>query len=194
MAELNEKIPGDNAIFLYNSINRDINIKAGHKIHGKKLKNKNEMTSELQDELSKFKEYLKKQSYIFSDLEEYRDIPFIGIPTRRVKLNTPILKEKEWLSIKSMDDFIQAFENVLKTGSNGRFEIPDSLVNSTLGIKILEDLKKTSFSQKVFCHNYLNWKSIVLKNDSLYGVINWQYAGYYPPEFEDILEKYMEFI
>ena len=39
MAELNEKIPGDNAIFLYNSINRDINVKAGHKIHGKKLKN-----------------------------------------------------------------------------------------------------------------------------------------------------------
>ena len=67
MAELNEKIPGDNAIFLYNSINRDINVKAGHKIRGKKLKN--EMTSELQDELSKFKEYLKKIRAYAIDME-----------------------------------------------------------------------------------------------------------------------------
>ncbi|KXN73188.1 hypothetical protein CONCODRAFT_3853 [Conidiobolus coronatus NRRL 28638] len=52
---------------------------------------------------------------------------------------------------------------------------------------ILNELKSTTFSDSVFCHNYLCYKCFVLKKNKLIGITNWQYAGYYPPEFEDII-------
>jgi thiamine kinase-like enzyme len=71
--------------------------------------------------------------------------------------------------------------------------IPSVLHNTDLGKNILHELKNAKFSSNVFCHNYLCYKSFVLKNNKLIGVKNWEYAGFYPPEFEDIIQKHLEF-
>ncbi|CAO3622256.1 unnamed protein product [Cunninghamella echinulata] len=61
--------------------------------------------------------------------------------------------------------------------------------SSCVNNQLFCDLKNTAYSDNLFCHNYLCYKSFVVKNNKLIGIRNWQYAGFFPPEFEDIKES-----
>jgi thiamine kinase-like enzyme len=133
----------------------------------------------------KFKSYLRtlKEKRHWSHPLPYGILGRIGN-----YINTPILNTG---GLCDIDDFVQCYEETINGSSVG--SIPKSLTDTDLGRNILEELKSTKFSSKyVFCHNALYYKSFVLKDNKLIGIRNWQYAGFYPPEFENIIAKYLD--
>jgi hypothetical protein len=104
------------------------------------------------------------------------------------EINVPIIKD---ISVSTINGLIYSYEEEMQ--QSAPLHIPSVLHNTDLGKNILHELKNTKFSSNVFCHNYLCYKSFVLKNNKLIGVKNWEYAGFYPPEFEDIIQKHLEF-
>jgi thiamine kinase-like enzyme len=93
-------------------------------------------------------------------------------------------------SISDIDDFIFFYEKCINGERQGY--IPKSLTDTDLGKNILDELKNAKFSNYVFCHNALHYKSFVIKDNKLIGIRNWKYAGFYPFEFEDIVAKYLD--
>jgi hypothetical protein len=87
---------------------------------------------------------------------------------------------------------------ILQTSNDGEYGMHDLISElrkrGTCSDKLIDELDSAHFSKAVFCHNYLNYKSFVLdrKQGRLIGIKNWQYAGFYPPEFEDIVQPYLE--
>lgn len=98
--------------------------------------------------------------------------------------NFTVDKNVQWIS----NCFNAAFE------MHDKYPVcPKSLINTKLGRRILADLKAATYSDYVFSHNYLCYKSFVLNNQGkLIGIKNWQYAGWYPPELEQIIVKYID--
>jgi hypothetical protein len=103
----------------------------------------------------------------------------------RINVYTPIYQT---LGVDDMDDFVAYFEKTL----HGEARVGSIAVSTEIGEAILHQLKNAHFSHNVFCHNYLCYKSFVLKNNKLIGIRNWQYAGFYPPELEDIMRPYLD--
>ncbi|KAI8578371.1 hypothetical protein K450DRAFT_247568 [Umbelopsis ramanniana AG] len=143
---------------------------------------------EIMQDAMKFKEHLRSASslpYWVKFLGMHRDEVgmFHGIVT-------PI--------IRCFSDYLAYLIDDFEKGVNGTFNhpnagVPPDLIETQLGKTILNELRNTTFSKDyVFCHNALYYKSFVLKDNKLIGIRNWQYAGFYPPEFEDIIHKYLE--
>ncbi|KAH8548389.1 hypothetical protein BGW37DRAFT_181628 [Umbelopsis sp. PMI_123] len=144
---------------------------------------------EIMRDAMSFKEHLRSQSRI-SYLGK-----LLGITRFEIGLiegvRTPIILS----DCDCMERLICNFEK----GVDGKFNypragLPPDLIGTELGHTILNELKNTSFSEDyIFCHNALYYKSFVLKDNKLIGIRNWQYAGFYPPEFEEVTYKYLEF-
>jgi hypothetical protein len=140
---------------------------------------------EIMNKANQFKHYLrtlkvKKPSWLYPS--EHDKVGRIGN-----SVNTPIGDER---FIYCIDDFIYSFEKRINGECQGH--IPKSLTDTDLGRNILDELKNAKFSTNVFCHNYLCYKSFVVKDNKLIGIRNWQYAGFFPPEFEDIIQTYLD--
>jgi hypothetical protein len=72
--------------------------------------------------------------------------------------------------------------------------INEKLLKTDMGYKLCHELCSTVFTDNVFCHNYLRYDSFIVNNNKLVGIKNWDYCGYYPKEFEIIIQRYLEFI
>jgi hypothetical protein len=137
----------------------------------------------------KFKEHIRSASSL-----PYLG-KFLGMQRSEVGLYDGIVTP----IIRCHSDYLTYLIDDFEKGVDGRFNhpkagLPPDLVETNLGKTILKELRNTTFSKDyIFCHNALYYKSFVLKNSKLIGIRNWQYAGFYPPEFEDIVHKYLEF-
>jgi hypothetical protein len=181
----------------YKSFNKSYNdIIVGEDIEGDKFDTFEEWNAypykyEIMNEAMKFKEHLRKISYVrwFRDVKR---LDRLGLPNMTFyKFNTPIIYPLKNNTIHKMNGLLREFEKCVN-GNNDEFQCPSSLVNTKLGLKLLSELKEAKFTDNIFCHNALYYKSFVVKNNKLVGIRNWQYAGYFPPEFEDIIAKYLD--
>jgi hypothetical protein len=198
MARIGESFKGYNAIFLYNIMkdSASYHILAGQDLEGDRIHSLEEWNAypykaEIERDVEDFKKFLVRESLSFRHAEEHRSECFLGIQFNLVPLNTPILYDVR-RRVGDIDKFISAFSSAID-GKKSKYKV--KLTNNLdleVAKSILYDLKNTKFSPSVFCHCFLNYKSLVLKDNKLIGITNWQYAGYYPPEFEAIIEKYME--
>lgn len=175
----------------YNKLGGNYFIKVGEEIEGDIFEtledwNKYPYKDKIIKEVNQFKHYLRT---LKEKRPWYYPSPSCLIGRCGNRTTTPIYQT---CSIWDIDDFINSYEECINGKQIGR--IPNSLTNTDLGRNILEELKESKFSEYVFCHNALYYKSFVVKNDQLIGIRNWQYAGFYPPEFEDIVQKYLEYI
>ncbi|CAO3648015.1 unnamed protein product [Cunninghamella echinulata] len=127
-------------------------------------------------------------------LEEWYSNPY------KYEIMADALKFKQYLRTHTdfyIHNFVTEFERLVNGSKYHTTIIPDSLVNTNLGHKILNDIKTCNdilIQGNALCHNALYYKSFILKNNKLIGIKNWQYAGYYPPALEDIIHRYLEYI
>jgi len=121
---------------------------------------------------------------------ELQGLNFIGT-CDTWRICTPILEGSG--AADDMPGFIRVFELAIQQETK-YFKAPKTLVGTELGQTILNELKNTEFGLNVFCHNALDYNSFVVINGKLSGIVNWQYAGYYPQEFEDLIVKYLSVI
>lgn len=147
---------------------------------------------EIMNDAMKFKNYLRTLKEVNGYLN--RMIANIPIDIGRIgETNiTPILESTKLTS--SIEGYIRDFDSTINNINKYGGVAPKSLINTDLGNRILRDLNNTYYSENVFCHNALYYKSFVLRDNKLIGIRNWQYAGFYPPEFEDVVHKYLEYI
>jgi thiamine kinase-like enzyme len=117
-----------------------------------------------------FREYLRN----ISKPRWYNKHSELGMYPKRVC--TPFFKSKFSIYI---GEYINYYKKIARTDLEKR---------------ILEELKSIQYSKNVFCHNALYYKSFIVKDNKLVGIRNWEYAGYYPPEFEDIISRYLEYL
>ncbi|CAO3613873.1 unnamed protein product [Cunninghamella echinulata] len=117
---------------------------------------------------------------------------YIGMYPRPVI--TPIIKFELMERIETIYDLIKEFELNVTGKRGGKGSIPDILKGTIIGNAILKELKETHYSENVFCHNNLYYKNFIIKENKLIGIDHWECSGFYPPEFEDIIQRYLEFI
>ena len=104
--------------------------------------------------------------------------------------NTPIY----YSEINFINEFIKRFgQGVRDEPHNGI--IPKSLIQTRLGYTIYQELTDAipTFTNNVFCHGCLRYDSFIVRDNKLVGIRNWEYAGYYPPEFDTIIQRYLEY-
>jgi hypothetical protein len=197
MARSKEVFKGYNALSLYSEMKMKRNYHIigakdieGEKIHSLEEWNAHAYKAEIEEDVKEFKKFLRQDPSVQDIADDYITKYFLGVQFKGVILNTPILYDPE-REVGDIQDLILAFSSAIEGENKYGVEVPD-ILKSELGNKILHDLKSTTYSPSVFCHCYLNYKSLVLQDNKLIGITNWQYAGYYPPEFESIIEKYME--
>ena len=144
----------------------------------------------IMNEAMEFKQYLRKISKP-NVLQTYLGILHteLGRCHEYSLVDTPIIEEFR-------GDFIEYLIKDYEKAVYGElgYSVPSSLVNTDIGKKILYNLKNTKYSDLVFCHNALYYKSFIVKDNRLIGIRNWKYAGLYPPEFEDAVHPYLEYI
>lgn len=146
---------------------------------------------EVMAEAMRFKEHLRKISYVkwFRDAKRLNRL---GLPDRSFyRFSTPIIHSTSSKTVYKMDALLREFEKCVSADATD-FECPASLVKTELGQTILSELQQASFTENVFCHNALYYKSFVVKGSKLVGIRNWQHAGYFPPEFEDVVHPHLE--
>ncbi|KXN68659.1 hypothetical protein CONCODRAFT_8980 [Conidiobolus coronatus NRRL 28638] len=142
----------------------------------------------------KYREHLHKitRSWIRS-FGLGNDLGLIHIEDYQIR--TPILEQQaDGEYISNMQHFISVFESIVKGRSVTGYYVPKCLIQTEPGYNLVCELKNAKYSRNVLCHNALCYKSFVLKNNQLHGITNWRYAGYYPPEFENIISKYLVFL
>lgn len=147
---------------------------------------------EIMNDAMKFKNYLRT----LKEVDGYFNRMIANIPIDIGRIGetniTPILESTKLTS--SIEGYIRDFDSTINNINKYGGVAPKSLINTDLGNRILRDLNNTYYSENVFCHNALYYKSFVLRDNKLIGIRNWQYAGFYPPEFEDVVHKYLEYI
>jgi hypothetical protein len=147
---------------------------------------------EIMNDAMKFKNYLRT----LKEVDGYFNRMIANIPIDIGRIGetniTPILESTKLTS--SIEGYIRDFDSTINNINKYGGAAPKSLINTDLGNRILRDLNNTYYSENVFCHNALYYKSFVLRDNKLIGIRNWQYAGFYPPEFEDVVHKYLEYI
>jgi hypothetical protein len=174
----------------YNKLGGNYFIEVGEEIKGDTFESLEEWNRyPYKDKIMKEANYFK---YYLRTLKEkkpwYYPSPSCLIGRCSNRIITPIYHT---CSLWDIDDFIFSYEECINGEQIG---IPKSLIDTDLGRNILEELKETKFSEYVFCHNALYYKSFVVKIDQLIGIRNWKYSGFYPSEFEDVIQKYLEYI
>lgn len=140
----------------------------------------------------KFKEYLRSLNEIEGFFNRIFNTPPFDIGRIGNVNRTPILEVDH--SCNNIESYIRNFDSSINKCNKLGAKVSPCLVQTDLGRRILNDLNNTEFSDNVFCHNALYYKSFVLKNNKLIGIKNWQYSGFYPPELEDIIQCYISYI
>lgn len=126
-----------------------------------------------------YKQAFKNQSTFLEDADPITNLEYARLLLKNAEMGN--LDEEHVLT--KLDQLCKVYQKV-----------PSHLIQSDLGKRILHDLKTTTYSKPVFCHNYLCPDSFIIKDKKLVAIRNWQYAGYYPPELEDIIHRYLEYI
>jgi hypothetical protein len=134
---------------------------------------------------------IERASKIINDFKyalQYSEFPMNADPLLKTEIGKDIFRNF------TLNKDVQWVINCFNARSDMHYSYPicpELLINTDLGHKILNEMKSTSFSNPVFCHNALHYKNFVLRDDKLIAIKGWEYSGYYPPELEDIMEKYL---
>lgn len=165
----------------------DYPLLVGENIDGDTIRSLEEWNShpnkdEIMRDAMRFKAHLRtlKEHKPWFHPMPYGKLGRVGMHT-----NTPVFRTA---GVADIADFVRCFEDAVNGAPTGT--IPEPLAGRAADI--LSELKHARYSKKyVYCHNALYYRSFVLRDGKLIGIKNWQYAGFYPPEFEDIVCKYL---